>query len=92
MARSFGLPQQRLGGDDSKPASHNSLPALAAKHRGGIRGLDDLPEFAGKNFVYAFMGARVGSVCRQRSPGLKVAINRCENLAGRIIPSTRTEY
>ena len=92
VARYIGLPQQRLSGGDSKPASRDSQPRPTAKYFGGRSGLGNWPESAGKTFVYAFVGALFGSFCRQRLPGLMVAIKRCDNEAGRIIPSARTEY
>jgi hypothetical protein len=51
----------------------------------------DLPELPGETFVYAFLGSRVGKDRRRRLPGLMVAINRCENDAGRIDPGASVE-
>ena len=76
----------RPGRGDRRPESRHSLPAPASRYAGGMPGADDLPEFAGETFAYAFAGARAGRECRQRLPGLMVAINRCDDAAGRIIP------
>jgi hypothetical protein len=54
-------------------------------------GAGDLPEFAGETFAYAFAGARDGKECRHRLLGLMVAINRCDNVPGRIVPGSSAE-
>ncbi len=91
VTRFAGLPLRRPGHGDRKPASRHSLPAPASRYAGGMPGAGDLPEFAGETFAYAFAGARAGRECRQRLPGLMVAINRCDDAAGRIIPDAIAE-
>ena len=83
---------QRLGRGSCKDAPRHSLPILASRHSGESSGAEGQPEFAGKNFVYAFAGARDGLEYRQRSPGLMVAINWCDDEMGRIIPGESVDY
>ena len=92
MTWSIDLPQRRSSGGVSKPASRNSQPRPTSRYLGGIWDLANWPESAGNKFVYAFVGALFGKVCRQRLPGLMVAIKKYDNEAGRIIPSTHMEY
>ena len=75
-----------------KTAPRHSLPNLASRQTGGSSGAGGLPEYAGETFAYAFAGARVCQDSRQRAPGLMVAINWCDDDAGRIIPGTSAEY
>ncbi len=83
-----GLPPLRA---DRETTPRHFLPAPASGYAGGMPGVADLPELAGETFVYAFAGACAGKDCRRLLPGLMVAINRCENGAGRIVPGASAE-
>lgn len=83
-----GLPPLRA---DRETTPRHSLPAPASGYVGRMPGAGDLPELAGETFAYAFAGACAGKDCRRRLPGLMVAINRCENGAGRIVPGASAE-
>ncbi len=87
-ARIEGLAQLRA---DRETMPRHSLPALASGYVGGMLGAGDLPELSGETFAYALLGACVGKDCRRRRPGLMVAINRCEDEAGRIVPGASAE-
>lgn len=83
---------QRLDRGSRISATRPSLPTLASRYIGVRSGSGGLPEYAGETFTYAFVGARVGLECRQRKPGLMVAINWCDDEVGRIIPGTSAEH
>ena len=76
---------------DREPGSRQFLPTPASGYAGGMPGAGNLPEGAGKTFVYAFAGGCAGKNHRRCLPGLMVAINRCENGAGKIVPGASAE-
>lgn len=77
---------ERLGRGDRVYAPQQLLTAPTSSSIGGMSGARNLPEFAGETFVYAFADPGVGRECRRRFPGLMVAINWCDDWAGRITP------
>ena len=85
MSRLSGPPRWTDSGG-LKPAMLYSPTDPASIHIGGVPVARDTPEFAGKTFVCAFMGKRVGRKICHWLPGLMVAINRCNDEMGRITP------
>ncbi len=90
-SRTIGLEGLPLLQADRETTPRHSLPAPASGYAAGMPGAGDPPERAGETFAYAFAGACADKDCRQLLPGLMVAINRCENGAGRIVPRASAE-